>query len=328
MVKGRYLSIERLEKLLDVIVDQELDVEVWIPEPVLWEWAEHLFSTVQEARAAYGTALKYAREAEISLSRDVDQDGLDGDVEWFVERLQKALDGRAQVRVLRLKDHPDAAALGLRDQVLLVGVGERIHGAGTVSVKTGASDSASMRLVAAAAGARPTDVVVVSNDSDVAKHFAAGARPVIVPSLWDAQGSLLALKPGSEAVAEQAETAIRYVLTSGDGVTAGASFQYGSAFVSLTWSSRSDYLSEESIVSSIDAVGTVTVIEASATERYAVAEATVTVTVETTKTWWDDKIDHLHTEISYTSDVEAIAQVLAERVDDEWVVSVDNIYTE
>lgn len=40
---GADLQLSRLAKLADLLDEQELDeVQIWVPEPVVWEWAEHI----------------------------------------------------------------------------------------------------------------------------------------------------------------------------------------------------------------------------------------------------------------------------------------------
>ena len=48
--KGR-LRFKDLEDLANVIEEQELDVEIWMPEPVLWELAEALMDDLITVRA-------------------------------------------------------------------------------------------------------------------------------------------------------------------------------------------------------------------------------------------------------------------------------------
>ena len=106
--------------------------ELWIPEPVLWEWAEHMVSDLLAASSGTRTALRLlAPEAADLMERP--QDYL----------ATKVIETLADIpNVLVLSPHGDAWRLGVRDQVLAMGAGRRKS-----DVKTGAADTVSVHAV-------------------------------------------------------------------------------------------------------------------------------------------------------------------------------------
>ncbi|MEP9363037.1 TetR/AcrR family transcriptional regulator C-terminal domain-containing protein [Nocardioides sp. CN2-186] len=52
MGEGR-LRLSAVEELADLIDTQELSVEVWVPEPVVWEWAEHIYDQFLESKTQF-----------------------------------------------------------------------------------------------------------------------------------------------------------------------------------------------------------------------------------------------------------------------------------
>lgn len=166
------------------------DLEIWIPEPVIWEWASH-------AQQAYTDAVITARSATRSLAQAGVNSGLS------VPSEGERLDVQAQVittleslpspfRILRLVDHPEVAVDALRDQVLLTPPAKRKSG-----VKTGAADIASLRLAQAEAEDYGIASAVISSDGDI--HTALqqwGISDVVVfPNLKVLREALLAFQP-------------------------------------------------------------------------------------------------------------------------------------
>ena len=49
MSRGR-LTLDVIDEIVAVIEERELDAEVWVPEPVVWEWAEHACSDLHSSR--------------------------------------------------------------------------------------------------------------------------------------------------------------------------------------------------------------------------------------------------------------------------------------
>lgn len=205
------LDLGSLQQLIDVLDDQELDTEIWIPEPTLWEWAQHAHELIADISSV-------VRKHEKSLQRSGIESFVDLDDEFTLEEIVELLEdkladlyresGAEAIRVLRLVDFPAAAAEGLRDQVLLRGAGRRKNG-----IKTGAADSTSWRLLADAAGRyRLSDVVLVTRDEDAQRHFAATSDPILLPGIWDVKQQLQQLENGSRAAAEAVRRAVSLTL--------------------------------------------------------------------------------------------------------------------
>lgn len=141
-------------------------MEIWIAEPVLWEWAQHLqetheiaFGRVQELRKA-----GYDVPEMVAL-----------DVKGAVDHVRSKLEAMGDVvKVLSIRGVAEDA---LRDQVLVQSPGERITtnpvAARAKRKKTGAADSAIYRAYHEKADGNGAHYVLASSDSDVTKAFKA-----------------------------------------------------------------------------------------------------------------------------------------------------------
>ena len=174
MGRGGDLRVSTLRQIA-ILAKRDGNLEVWVPEPVLWEWCEH-------ATREYAAAADSLRSSRARLERA----GVDApemlqtseEVRGQVERAVRAVPG---VKIIELD--PQEARAALRDQVLAIPPGERVtttHG----SVKTGASDSAWIRAVHRAAENDADRYVILSADSDVAAAFKqwAWTAPLILRS--------------------------------------------------------------------------------------------------------------------------------------------------
>src|SRR6476469_4112293 len=123
MPKGR-LVIDQIEGLSEAIESQELDIEIWIPEPVVWEWAEHLFDDMERAREPYQAALSRAEAAGLLLPDEAADDGL-AELKAVTSGLEDALQSLPGVKLLPLSQHPDVAVEALQDQILQTGPASR-----------------------------------------------------------------------------------------------------------------------------------------------------------------------------------------------------------
>ncbi|MFI0737922.1 hypothetical protein ACH4PU_07420 [Streptomyces sp. NPDC021100] len=155
-------------------------IEVWIPEPVIWEWVEHLDGEVEKARRSSNAALRNLRIAGIP-GKPVAWPGKD-EMLWRLEADLLAIPG---VVIVRLSG--EAARDGLRDQILLDGPGRRKEG-----VKAGGSDSAWLRDVLSKAGGSFEDLILLSRDADVvAACRGLLVEPPLMMSVYDLRRSLL-----------------------------------------------------------------------------------------------------------------------------------------
>lgn len=160
--KGTF-DIEDL-KLLAHKATQHNELELWVAEPVVWEWAEHL--RVDRAK------LNEARTKLVAAGIEVASQP--ADIEDALQFVQSGLQS--------LGDHVKIIPIGpvaveaLKDQILVRPPGERFISEGRPaksgkgkSVKTGAADSAIYRAYLHQAQENVDTYVLLSGDSDVQK---------------------------------------------------------------------------------------------------------------------------------------------------------------
>jgi hypothetical protein len=321
-----FFDIRRIEELVQTIEAQELDIEIWVPEPVIWEWAEH----------AYGLATRTSATIR-SAARDLDRGGLevpelfdaDSTVDDFVERIEEQLaelyldhSGVDAVRILRLSAHPESAILGIKDQVLRRGAGVRAKkdNSGN-SAKSGAADSAAWRLVAAEA-TDLTKIVLVTQDTDAQRHFADAEAPHIRSSIWSVRNELLQLIPGSDyALGLVSDSIYRGLLSLSEDALSRANV-YGDASIAIP--GRDTNYAAEFRVTHVSQVDDVTDIEVSRHDERATASASVTVDLVIDYIRVDP--DSLQVEADTTEELglPATATVGAEAVGDSWSAWVED----
>lgn len=184
------LQIDQIEGLADELL--YVDVEVVVPEVVIWEWAEHarndlagLEETARQLRKRLGRAgLDDLHPAASAGASEIP------DVQEIVERVRARLEALPNVSVLPTT--PEAALAGLRAQVLQTGAGRRkpaING-----TKTGAADAAWVYDALRLAGGDPARLAFLTKDSDPARACRAqdiepprtfGSRVAAVNALRD-----------------------------------------------------------------------------------------------------------------------------------------------
>ncbi|MEU6012152.1 hypothetical protein [Streptomyces sp. NPDC047453] len=180
-------------------------LEIWLPEPVVWELAEHAATTWDEYQAITNKAGKALSHAGLEVptgSPYGSRDEVIQEVEGKIRSLGTAL------RVLQLDG--DVAVEALKDQVL-----QRAPAKPRDGVKTGASDSAWLRQVLKTAGDDPDQFVIVGSDRDVYKAFEAWKRgkPWMVP-LRDLQEALFVLDEPDDSVVQKIATFLRSLVGS------------------------------------------------------------------------------------------------------------------
>ncbi len=161
--KGRP-DFEHLKRLAGRLAT--IGIETWVPEPVSWEWAEHVTrdwqavknAARQEREGMKRAGLQVDTPAAYYSSRDA-----------VIDTVLGNLSAIPHVKIISLSGASAAAAL--KDQVLQHDPA-KLKG----DVKTGASDSAWLRDVLDRAS--PEQIVIVSSDSDVKRAFAAWNKPV------------------------------------------------------------------------------------------------------------------------------------------------------
>lgn len=163
--------------------------EVWVPEPVLWELAEHAAASWEGWRASTNRARKSMQAAGLRVPSD-DPYSSRAEVMAAVDASVRSL--APSVRIIALDG--DLAVKALRDQVQILPPANKKS-----DVKTGASDSAWIRQVLRAAGNDVDSFVIVGADADVYDAFKGWglAKPHMVP-LHALQGTLFVLEAPSD----------------------------------------------------------------------------------------------------------------------------------
>ncbi|WP_285629367.1 hypothetical protein [Actinoallomurus iriomotensis] len=176
-------SLAELAKELSTI-----GIQVWVPEPVAWEWADHLANQWAVARAAVREAAPLHKAGLLPVLHFEDHyKHRDAVVDAFLDRL-KAI---PYVEVVSLSG--ESALEGLRDQVL-----QRPPAKKKSEVKTGGSDSAWLRTVLAKVGGAADALLFLSSDGDIKRAYEAwGHPPPLLCSVRDIRGSLFEYLPAS-----------------------------------------------------------------------------------------------------------------------------------
>lgn len=168
------LQIDQIEGLADELL--YVDVEVVVPEVVIWEWAEHaradlvgLEETARQLRKRLGRA----GLDDLHPAASVGASEIPG-VQEIVERMRARLEALPNVGVLPTT--PEAALDGLRSQVLQRGAGRRKPAVD--GTKTGAADAAWVYDALRLAGGDSARLAFLTKDSDPASACRAlGVEP-------------------------------------------------------------------------------------------------------------------------------------------------------
>jgi hypothetical protein len=163
--------------------------EVWVPEPVLWELAEHAAASWDAWRASTNRARKSMQAAGLRIPSD-DPYSSRAEVMAAVDASVRSL--APSVRIITLDG--DLAVEALRDQVQI-----RPPANKKSDVKTGAADSAWIRQVLRAADNDIDSFVIVGTDADVYDAFKGWSlpKPHMVP-LRALQATLFVLEAPSD----------------------------------------------------------------------------------------------------------------------------------
>lgn len=166
--------------------------EVWVPEPVVWELAEHAAASWEAWRASTNKARKTMQAAGLTVPAADSPYSTREEVMAAVEGSVRDL--APSVRILKLDG--DLAADALRDQVQ-----DRSPAKKKSDVKTGAADSAWIRQVLRAADGDVDSFVIVGADADVYQAFTGWdlPKPHMVP-LHALSESLFVLKAPSDEI--------------------------------------------------------------------------------------------------------------------------------
>lgn len=162
------------------------NIEIWIADTVIWEWAEHLVADLND----YRMAAKRLHRAGLAVNLIDPKTSTD-----IVLELQ-ALIRVLGPHVVQLSTERFAHE-ALRDQILLTGPAKRKGPA-----KTGAADSAQLRAYIEEAKTKGFDYVVVSGDKDVENAYLSWSNvpmPKIFKTLRSAENEVF------DAIAASAE---------------------------------------------------------------------------------------------------------------------------
>ena len=322
-------SIRQIEDLVATIDAQELNIEIWVPEPVLWEWAEHAYDMAARAQADYLPRRK--RMLEAGFDGFEAEPDFDLTIDEVVESIEESLvdveneSGDEAVRILQLHQAPEVAVSAIRDQVLRQGAGRTKTQSGN-PIKTGASDSASFRLIEREGEGFIEQVVLVSGDGDAFEHFAGKPSPVIISDLWRVRTELIKLRKGSDLAAESLQRTILETLRHSDNDYAllkGADL----SGETMLFNPRRDltYIPEASVIR-ISEVRNVDEVEISLREKTATAIADVTLDMSIEYVRWDYLTESIDSDVDEEYDVDAYVYISADAENlDEWDFSVDRV---
>ena len=187
---SKHLSLERLSDLVRR-AKKHGSLEVWIPESVLWEWAEHAAAEHKTAVVAL-ERLRRAGLTTLTLASNT--------VDKVLEDLRASLDKVGPP--LKVLPVDDVARAALRDQIMLQGPAKTRHAKDGSLVKTGAADSAHLRAFCAEGDDDSGLYVVVSQDNDATRAFKSWdiAAPRIFSSVHDAIRTVFEMVPTDDAV--------------------------------------------------------------------------------------------------------------------------------
>lgn len=159
---------------------QTVGAELWVPEPVAWELAEHAVDGYTTAQVQHRSSRREAQAAGWTVPEWPERDRED----LLAEALAAIAGAHPNLRVLPLD--PSDAAESLKDQVLLRGSAKRKNPTERdAGVKTGAADLASVRLLHRHVGGVP--YAVVGADKDWIKAYEALGWPLpLMYSTWHA----------------------------------------------------------------------------------------------------------------------------------------------
>ncbi|WGX96843.1 hypothetical protein [Nocardioides sp. L-11A] len=153
----KHLNVDRLAAHAARL--QKSGIDVWVPEQVALEWAEHAHEEIQQI------AERWKKPEVAGICGPLPGPSSIHDV---VATVIEILQSIPNVKVIEMTGA--AAIAGIKDQILKTGSGKRENG-----VKTGASDSSFVRDALAAAGDDPSKVLFVSGNTRDIEAAAAAA---------------------------------------------------------------------------------------------------------------------------------------------------------
>jgi hypothetical protein len=185
------------------------DIEVWLPEPVLWELAAHISDVVDDLTAdvrARNRLLERAGLETVPMPTYRVREAL---IQQIIESAAEAIEG-----LYVIECSADALKEALRDQIT-----GRPPAGTDQGVKTGAADSAWIRAVREeAADPSNRSYVIVSDDKAVAQAFKSWGEdpPAIFPSIDKVREHVLGFQLASHQIAMRAAKLVQNLIAGGD----------------------------------------------------------------------------------------------------------------
>ncbi|MFC5857154.1 hypothetical protein ACFPZI_37005 [Streptomyces chlorus] len=165
-------DLEQLKRLAGRLAG--IGIETWVPEPVAWEWAEHVSRDWETVKNAARQERDRMSRAGIPVA--VPTSAYDSR-EAVIDAVLTNLSAIPHVKIIKLTG--SSAVEGLKDQVLQRKPAKTKGGTPEKpgsAVKTGASDSAWLRDVLELAS--PEKILIIGADKDVDAAFTAWNKPM------------------------------------------------------------------------------------------------------------------------------------------------------
>jgi hypothetical protein len=182
-----YPDIERVERL--AAAAEQYDIEVVVPEIVVWEWAEHVWGRIEPLKQMQSQANGTLRKAGLPAIRTKSSPA---HVLTVAKSLTKRINEVPNASVIPARKKN--AKRALRDQILQQGSGIVKDG-----VKTGAADSAWMRDALSYVDGDPAKLLFVSDNlSDITRVFELlKLKPPQAANWWNTLSQLGEFNPAS-----------------------------------------------------------------------------------------------------------------------------------
>jgi hypothetical protein len=194
MPKGR-INLKRLGQWAEELHSES--IELWLPEPVVWEWAEHSAADRAAATSAYEVARPGLLAAGFNLP-EVEELSQEEATQVVIDAIQAV---HENIFVIEVDGTSSRAAL--RDQILDLPPASKISTGDKrrPTVKTGAADSAAVRSIHTHAGGSSDYAVVTADDHWRETYEAQGWDvPLIYRSMRDLRRVLFSITSADEAV--------------------------------------------------------------------------------------------------------------------------------
>lgn len=319
---GSLPQVPKIRDLARLLDEQEMPTEIWIPEPVLWEWAEHTWNTLQDIVGPLNQLSKTGITSFAGL-----RGSLPSGLEEVLEDLEGELAEIERVRVIRLNTRSEVAVNAVRDQVLQFGAASR---KGSDRTKTGASDSATLRLIQAEVAELAEDgVAIVSGDKDFLRHLGNDDSLILVKDWGLLWASVIAAVPSDSALSEQVLRAATTHLQNAAAKQDLAGILLEGPYSTHLRGLEYNYSLERRIrLSAVNRFGSPSVGELSRRDGYASIGVSATVGVEVETVWHDPYRERIEQDSELLPDLPAHLRLAAQQSDGVWEVEIVSAYLE